>query len=117
MYIFSNYSNHFKQQIGYKNEIGYQTFLYSNATEMRRMLIFLVEKLTKDSAATQNGADQADAAATPHGKVKSKSLKIQLAQRVKASLGQFWMPVNCKLNGLRVQENNSLEKEVLLLTS
>uniref|UniRef100_A0A8C3AHI7 Coiled-coil domain-containing protein 22 n=1 Tax=Cyclopterus lumpus TaxID=8103 RepID=A0A8C3AHI7_CYCLU len=38
------------QDIGYKGEIGYQTFLYSNEPEIRSLLMFLVEKLPRESA-------------------------------------------------------------------
>ncbi len=65
---------------------------------MRRLLIFLVEKLTKEVSA------QAD---TQPGKgqniEKSKNLNLMIAQRVKNSLSQFWMPNYCKLNSLRIQ--------------
>lgn len=36
------------QDLGYKGEIGYQTFLYSNETEIRSLLMFLVEKLPRE---------------------------------------------------------------------
>lgn len=38
------------QDIGYKGEIGYQTFLYSNEPEIRSLLMCLVEKLPRESA-------------------------------------------------------------------
>ncbi len=38
------------QDVGYKGEIGYQTFLYSNEPEIRSLLMFLVEKLPRESA-------------------------------------------------------------------
>lgn len=38
------------QDIGYKGEIGYQTFLYSNEPEIRALLMFLVERLPRASA-------------------------------------------------------------------
>jgi len=37
--------------LGYKGEIGYQTFLYSGETEIRRILMFLVERLPKEETA------------------------------------------------------------------
>uniref|UniRef100_A0A7N6C0Z7 Coiled-coil domain-containing protein 22 n=1 Tax=Anabas testudineus TaxID=64144 RepID=A0A7N6C0Z7_ANATE len=40
------------QDIGYKGEIGYQTFLYSNEPEIRSLLMFLVEKLPRESMYT-----------------------------------------------------------------
>lgn len=40
------------QELGYKGEIGYQTFLYSSETEIRSLLMFLVEKLPRERAET-----------------------------------------------------------------
>lgn len=37
------------KDLGYRGEIGYQTFLYSNETDIRKVLMFLVEKLPKES--------------------------------------------------------------------
>nr|XP_027205768.1 coiled-coil domain-containing protein 22-like [Dermatophagoides pteronyssinus] len=37
------------QNIGYKSDIGYQTFLYSNEHEIRRLLLYLVEQISADS--------------------------------------------------------------------
>ena len=38
------------QELGYKGEIGYQTFLYSNEAEVRRVFMFLIEKLPKEAS-------------------------------------------------------------------
>ena len=41
------------QDMGYRGgDLGYQTFLYSNEAEIRRIFMFLVEKLPKDSSQT-----------------------------------------------------------------
>ncbi|KAK3099768.1 hypothetical protein FSP39_009318 [Pinctada imbricata] len=37
------------QDLGYRGEIGYQTFLYSNEAEIRKVFMFLVDKLPKDT--------------------------------------------------------------------
>lgn len=39
----------FLQELGYLGEIGYQTFLYSSEADVRRVFMFLVEKLPKES--------------------------------------------------------------------
>ncbi|GIY14863.1 coiled-coil domain-containing protein 22 homolog [Caerostris darwini] len=36
-------------ELGYKGEIGYQTFLYSNETDLRKIFLFLLENLPKES--------------------------------------------------------------------
>ncbi|XP_029011198.1 coiled-coil domain-containing protein 22 [Betta splendens] len=74
------------QDIGYKGEIGYQTFLYSNEPEIRSLLMFLVEKLPRESA---EASDQ------PTG--KSVVLQRAVAAAVKAQLAVPWLPTNCRL--------------------
>ena len=77
---------------------------------MRRLLIFLVEKLTKETANSSNQAGSDENDTSLKGKSK-QSLKNRIAKKIHTQLNQFWLPPNCKLNGLRVQENDQLEKE------
>ncbi|CAL8280793.1 unnamed protein product [Boreogadus saida] len=74
------------QDLGYKGEMGYQTFLYSNEPEIRALLMFLVEKLPRESA---EASDQ------PAG--KSVVLQRAIAARIKAQLALPWLPHNCRL--------------------
>uniref|UniRef100_A0A671VUI1 Coiled-coil domain-containing protein 22 n=1 Tax=Sparus aurata TaxID=8175 RepID=A0A671VUI1_SPAAU len=74
------------QDIGYKGEIGYQTFLYSNEPEIRSLLMFLVEKLPREHA---EASDQ------PTG--KSVVLQRAIAAAIKAQLAVTWLPSNCRL--------------------
>uniref|UniRef100_A0A7N6BLM9 Coiled-coil domain-containing protein 22 n=1 Tax=Anabas testudineus TaxID=64144 RepID=A0A7N6BLM9_ANATE len=74
------------QDIGYKGEIGYQTFLYSNEPEIRSLLMFLVEKLPRESA---EASDQ------PTG--KSAVLQRAIAAAIRAQLAVPWLPTNCRL--------------------
>ncbi|XP_057713889.1 coiled-coil domain-containing protein 22 [Corythoichthys intestinalis] len=74
------------QDIGYKGEIGYQTFLYSSETEIRSLLMFLVEKLPRESA---EASDQ------PTG--KSTILQRAIAAAIKSQLADPWLPPNCRL--------------------
>uniref|UniRef100_A0A8C5A9J1 Coiled-coil domain-containing protein 22 n=1 Tax=Gadus morhua TaxID=8049 RepID=A0A8C5A9J1_GADMO len=74
------------QDLGYKGEIGYQTFLYSNEPEIRALLMFLVEKLPRESA---EASDQ------PAG--KSVVLQRAIAAKIKAQLALPWLPHNCRL--------------------
>uniref|UniRef100_A0A7N8WJQ9 Coiled-coil domain-containing protein 22 n=1 Tax=Mastacembelus armatus TaxID=205130 RepID=A0A7N8WJQ9_9TELE len=72
--------------LGYKGEIGYQTFLYSNEPEIRSLLMFLVEKLPRESA---EASDQ------PTG--KSVVLQRAIAAAIRAQLAVPWLPANCRL--------------------
>uniref|UniRef100_A0A6Q2Z0X8 Coiled-coil domain-containing protein 22 n=1 Tax=Esox lucius TaxID=8010 RepID=A0A6Q2Z0X8_ESOLU len=74
------------QDLGYKGEIGYQTFLYSNEPEIRSLLMFLVEKLPKESA---DSMDQ------PAGKLAL--LRKSIAAQIKAQLSVPWLPPTCRL--------------------
>ncbi|XP_047459580.1 coiled-coil domain-containing protein 22 [Mugil cephalus] len=74
------------QDIGYKGEIGYQTFLYSNVSEIRSLFMFLVEKLPRESA---EASDQ------PTG--KSVVLQRAIVAAIKAQLAVPWLPPNCRL--------------------
>ncbi|XP_060931012.1 coiled-coil domain-containing protein 22 [Limanda limanda] len=74
------------QDIGYKGEIGYQTFLYSNEPEIRSLLMCLVEKLPREGAET---SDQ------PTG--KSEVLQRGIAAAIKAQLAVPWLSTNCRL--------------------
>ena len=40
----------FYQGLGYNGDVGYQTFLYANISEVRKVFMFLIEKLPKESA-------------------------------------------------------------------
>lgn len=96
------------QELGYKNEIGYQTFLYSNENDIRRLLIFLVEKLTKDTSTSDTSASNANQS--------KKTLKTLLAEQLKRSAGQLWIPPCLKTKGLRRLEDNSYAHEVSCLS-
>uniref|UniRef100_A0A8C9WV29 Coiled-coil domain-containing protein 22 n=1 Tax=Scleropages formosus TaxID=113540 RepID=A0A8C9WV29_SCLFO len=74
------------QDLGYKGEIGYQTFLYSNEPEIRSLLMFLVEKLPRESA---EASDQ------PTGKLAL--LQKSIADQIKAQLAVSWVPPSCRL--------------------
>ncbi|XP_051524400.1 coiled-coil domain-containing protein 22 isoform X1 [Myxocyprinus asiaticus] len=74
------------QDVGFKGEIGYQTFLYSNEPEIRSLFMFLVEKLPRESA---EASDQ------PAG--KSAMLQKAIAAQIKAQLSVPWLPPSCRL--------------------
>uniref|UniRef100_A0A673G134 Coiled-coil domain-containing protein 22 n=1 Tax=Sinocyclocheilus rhinocerous TaxID=307959 RepID=A0A673G134_9TELE len=74
------------QDVGFKGEIGYQTFLYSNEPEIRSLFMFLVEKLPRESA---------DASDQPAG--KSALLQRAIAAQIKAQLSVPWLPLSCSL--------------------
>ncbi|XP_033098923.1 coiled-coil domain-containing protein 22 homolog [Anneissia japonica] len=86
--------------LGYKGEIGYQTFLYANEADIRKVLMFLIEKLPKDTSTT---ADE------PLG--KSALLNRAISQAIMAQLQSPWLPPHCKRRGYRWKNATSWTKE------
>uniref|UniRef100_UPI00398E5BBC coiled-coil domain-containing protein 22 n=1 Tax=Pristiophorus japonicus TaxID=55135 RepID=UPI00398E5BBC len=87
------------QDLGYEGEIGYQTFLYSNEPEIRRLLMFLVEKLPRDSI---------DSANQPAGK---SVLQRSIASKIKQQLAIPWVPASLRTPSLlRVQSSRLMQK-------
>lgn len=82
-------------ELGYNGEIGYQTFLYSNETELRRIFVFLIEKLPKESE---------KASAEPIGKAAliSQAIGAELSRLLKLP----WLPNYCKVDGIRWSDQN-----------
>ncbi|XP_070553275.1 coiled-coil domain-containing protein 22 homolog [Ptychodera flava] len=76
-------------EIGYTGEIGYQTFLYSSETEIRKLLLFLIEKLPRDSS---EGADEPLAT--------SALLQRGIASEISRQLKGTWTPSYCKSRGV-----------------
>lgn len=75
--------------IGYKGEIGYQTFLYSNETDLRKIFLFLFENLPKE---TEKSLDE------PLNK------SIVILKEISSSLTKYinfpWLPIYCKSNAV-----------------
>ncbi|XP_065279125.1 coiled-coil domain-containing protein 22, partial [Emys orbicularis] len=87
------------QELGYQGEVGYQTFLYSSEPEIRRLLLFLVEKLPRDDA---------EDARQPAG--KSAGLLRAIATTIKEQLGTPWVPPACRTPRLQRLQGTSLLK-------
>ncbi|EAT38744.1 AAEL009388-PA [Aedes aegypti] len=75
--------------IGYRRDIGYQTFLYSNVAEVRRVLMFLVEKLPKEAADKTSGSGQPVDSAT--------QLENRILSSLQSQLQAPWMPEFCQV--------------------
>ncbi|KAK0062211.1 coiled-coil domain-containing protein 22 [Biomphalaria pfeifferi] len=79
------------QDLGYKGgDLGYQTFLYSNETEVRKIFMFLVEKLPKESS---------QAADEPIG--ASVLLQRAISTEINTQLSMAWLPSFLKDKGVR----------------
>ncbi|XP_078088249.1 coiled-coil domain-containing protein 22 [Mustelus asterias] len=88
------------QDLGYQGDIGYQTFLYSNEPEIRRLLMFLVEKLPRDSV---------DSVHQPAG--KSVVLQRSISSQIKQQLSALWVPPSLRTPSLLwIQSSRLMQK-------
>lgn len=95
-FITSNYL--YLQLVGFRGDIGYQTFLYSNVTEVRRVFMFLIERLPKESDG-KSGGDNATSDATSSN--KKTILESNLMRNIDIQLNAAWTPQYCKKFGVR----------------
>lgn len=77
------------QELGYKGEIGYQTFLYSNESEIRKVFMFLVDRLPKDTVETTE---------EPMG--SSALLQRAIASTVLRQMNSPWISPNLKKDSI-----------------
>ncbi len=79
-----------QQSVGFRGDIGYQTFLYSNIIELRRVLMFLIERLPKESEKLP--------ATQPTDKLSL--IEQDIARNIGIQLNASWTPQYCKKNGI-----------------
>ncbi|KAK2178693.1 hypothetical protein NP493_533g00004 [Ridgeia piscesae] len=77
------------KEVGFHGDAGYQTFLYSSETDMRRVFMFLIEKLPKHSVGV---ADE------PLGSMAL--LRRRIAAEVARRLRSPWTPHYCKVKDI-----------------
>lgn len=77
------------QEVGYRGEIGYQTFLYSNEADIRKVFMFLVENLPKESSESAN---------EPLG--SSVMLHRRISAELSKRLTRPWTPSFCKKDNI-----------------
>ncbi|KAH8378586.1 hypothetical protein KR009_000070 [Drosophila setifemur] len=74
------------KESGYRGDIGYQTFLYPNAVELRRLLMFLIEQLPRERQGKEDGL----------GKTQSLSAQQLLHRKIRKELASQlkspWVP-------------------------
>lgn len=87
-----NFPMPFLQSVGFRGDIGYQSFLYSNVTEVRRVFMFLIERLPKEA-----DKDHLDETLTD----KKSLLDHNIRQNIKIQLNAAWTPQYCKTFGAR----------------
>lgn len=77
------------KETGYRGDIGYQIFLYPNAVELRRLLMYLIERLPRER---QNVNDSAKAHTLSARDQLQREIRKKLADQLKAP----WVPQFCR---------------------
>ncbi|KAI8041434.1 hypothetical protein M5D96_005693 [Drosophila gunungcola] len=72
---------------GYRGDIGYQTFLYPNAVELRKLLMFLIEQLPRERQTTEDGAS-GKMQALSHRQLLQRQIRKELTHQLKTP----WVP-------------------------
>ncbi|XP_063823461.1 coiled-coil domain-containing protein 22 isoform X2 [Ostrinia nubilalis] len=94
------------KDLGYKNEVGYQTFLYSNEADLRQVFMFLIERLPNEGTQTS----------TRTASTNKKQLFLQeISNKINEELNTIWIPPCCNVNtqksiGDSIACNNTSEK-------
>lgn len=88
--IATNIADHIKE-IGFRGDIGYQMILYCNEVEIRRLLMFLIERLPREPDKTSQSDDSSQTTSLV------KAIRLQLSQ----SLKTLWVPSEILRNGIR----------------
>ncbi|KAH8365853.1 hypothetical protein KR093_005837 [Drosophila rubida] len=90
------------KESGYRGDIGYQIFLYPNAVELRRLLMFLIERLPRE----RQHADSA-------GKTNAFNAREQLQREVRKKLSEQlkapWVPQFCRAVANRQKQGCSCQ--------
>lgn len=79
-------------ELGYKGDIGYQTFLYSSEADLRKVFMFLIEKLPKES-------DKPLSEPVSNIALLEKSIATAITQGLSVS----WLPHYCHTKGFRTK--------------
>ncbi|XP_047989411.1 coiled-coil domain-containing protein 22 homolog [Leguminivora glycinivorella] len=72
------------KDLGYKNDVGYQTFLYYNEAELRQVFMFLIERLPTENKAVKVAT----------GSCKSSLLQA-ISSKIQEELAAVWIPPCC----------------------
>ncbi|XP_071452472.1 coiled-coil domain-containing protein 22 homolog [Hetaerina americana] len=86
--------------LGYPGDVGYQTFLYSSVADVRKVLIFLIEKLPKESEKVVE---------VPSG--KAALFQQALSDLLKKQFSTPWIPNYCNTKGVRWLKDGTWSRE------
>lgn len=75
--------------MGYKNDVGYQTFLYYNEAELRQVFMFLIERLPNEGKQSSVSASL---------KTNQSTLMKDVSNKISEEMERIWVPHCCKPN-------------------
>lgn len=87
-------------KLGYRGDMGYQTILYCNEVELRRVLMFLIEHLPKE---THKAMTNEDIGYVPR-------LVKMIEKHLQLSLDKPWVPVTILKHGTRTYDDTPLKQ-------
>lgn len=90
------------KEIGYRGDIGYQIFLYPNAVELRRLLMFLIERLPRER---QN----VDSSGKPNTLIAREQLHQEVRKKLTEQLKSPWVPQFCRAVANRQKQGCSCQ--------
>ncbi|TMW45887.1 hypothetical protein DOY81_009027 [Sarcophaga bullata] len=85
---------------GYRGDIGYQTFLYPNVVDIRRLFMFLIEQLPKEQIGSFDDTQQED-------KDDFNVLMKDIRKKISKELKLPWVPQYCRGVGNRKNYGSS----------
>ncbi|XP_075972835.1 coiled-coil domain-containing protein 22 [Anticarsia gemmatalis] len=81
------------KDLGYKNDVGYQTFLYHNECELRQVFMFLIERLPNEGKQVSTTVPTAN----------KRTLFMQdIGNKINEELKSMWIPPCCKTNSIGI---------------
>lgn len=95
MTMASALSDHIKN-LGFHGDMGYSTVLYGSESEIRRILMFLIERLPRDPLKTIVGLET----------TYVQNLLKEIDENVQFQLKHIWVPSNLLCNGVREYGGN-----------
>lgn len=97
------------KSLGYNGDLGYQTILYSNPNELRRILMWLIEHIPKSE-------DKIDSFHGTKDISRAKSIEEDILRKLKNDLTRPWVleflqpPSNAPSNPVHLEKPNVAEK-------
>ncbi|XP_035431113.2 coiled-coil domain-containing protein 22 homolog [Spodoptera frugiperda] len=87
------------KDLGYKNDVGYQTFLYHNECELRQVFMFLIERLPNEGKQVSASLPSAN---------KKSLLKQDISNKIAEELKSIWIPPCCKPNSNKIGDFSTI---------